>query len=554
MQYKSYGPSLKRIDSTEIERRNSSLYSTERLKHLVEKMAETIAKKLALLSSVSDYNTMVESLMPQNKGEGESLLKLHDKLSAWPIDVLRTQPILFASQILNFEATDYQVPLFTAYGALKARRITNRWSRQSGKTKSSCALVLADCILNARYRWMITGPAKRVAEVVMNKMQEHYFAMNPLLARALIEEPLKQHWTFRNGSSIIATPNALHALRGDTLHGALIEEYDFVKDAGTVMESIVLPMLATTDGMLIANSTPWDVKGEFAKLWCTAECQPERGEHRPGAFCGQWSQFYVTWEQAVRAGIIKDSFARDTILPLKDADYAKYQREWMAQWSEEINTYFPVQLLTQATDPMLVYEGFESQSWTGDWYFGIDLGEEVDHSFLVGIRRRSEISDDNANSQWEVAHRKMWPLHTPLSEIRGHCAALYDKVDRCLGLYVDATNNMYFAQDLQSDVGVTEGVRFTKSGDNWPLSIGKESFFSYLKTGLRSGRLSMAYDSELYEHLNVVKFEMGKDGHYKFGHPSGTHDDGAFGIGLAWYGTHDKSTEDIGGTTTSHNF
>lgn len=544
----SGGRWIRQTDADALE--TNEIWGTTRLKRIGEAVAESVGRKVAALAGDAHVDGYIEAVMPQSRQEVKFLRSLYDKFEGWSVDLLRQQPIFFHQQILEFNPTDYQTPMLNLYGSGE-KRITNRWSRQSGKTKSSCAMIVEDCIVKPHHRWMVTGPAKRVSEVVMAKMQEHYYSMNPLLARALITDALKTNWTFRNGSTIIATPNAVHALRGDTLDGALLEEYEFVKDASTVMESIIKPMLATTDGMLIANSTPWDPKGEFARLFCTAECHPERGEHRPGAHCGEWRQFYVTWEQALRAGIIKDAFARETILPLKESDFGKYQREWMAEWAEELNTYFPIQLLTQSTEPMLVYEDYaDSESrWAGEWLLGLDLGEEVDHSFLVGLRRRSKDS-----KIWEVAHRKMWPLHTPLSEIRGHVVHLYDKIEALNGCFIDATNNTYFAQDLQTDVGVTEGVRFVKSGDNWPLSIGKESFFSYLKTGMRSGRLVLAYDGELYEHLNVVKYEMGTDGHYRFRHDDGTHDDGAFAIGLAWYGTHDSTTDGAGLTVTDHKF
>jgi hypothetical protein len=513
-------------------------------------MAEFVARKLAIICGMPDYNPLVERLMPVRKTEGLHLLQLYDKFSSWTPDVLRSQPERFLEVILNFRPVDYQIPFIRAFPTVS--RSANRWSRQSGKTKTSSGLVIMDCLTIPNARWMVSGPSKRVSDVVMLKMQEHYYSMNPLLARALIVEALKTSWTFCNNATLFSTPNAMHALRGDTLNGSLLEEYDFIKNADIVLESVVKPMLARVNGRLIVNSTPWDVSGEFRKLFCTEECHPERGEHRAGASCGQWAQTHVTWEQAVRAGIIHTDFAAQNIIPLKDTDFAKYRREWLAEWSEEVNTYFPVQLLRQSTDEMLVYRDLDEPHWSGDWLFGIDLGEEVDYSFLVGLRKRRAPVD--GKSSWEVAFRKMWPLHTSLIEIRGYCAACYDRAEHVGGFFVDATNNTYFAQDLQSDVGIAEGVRFTQSGDNWPMSIGKESFFSYLKTGLRNHRLKLAYDSELYEHLNIVKFEMAKNGHYHFSHPAGTHDDGAFALGLAWYGTHDSSAESSGLTTTDRTF
>jgi len=62
---------------------------------------------------------------------------------------------------------------------------------------------------------------------------------------------------FRNGSRIVALPNSPQMLRGYTANQVICDESAFFKDDELVFYNVLYPMLSTTDGALIASSTPW---------------------------------------------------------------------------------------------------------------------------------------------------------------------------------------------------------------------------------------------------------------------------------------------------------
>lgn len=504
---------------------------------------EHVAVKLSELCGIP-VHICFNRLKPRSDTEVGYLNALYEKIKDLSVTQLN-DPTVFMPTLLNYHLTPYEVPLVKAVIVEKKKRVTNRWSRQSGKTKTSCACIFQLCATTPKFRFMVTGAGKRVSDVVMNKLAEFLYEINPLFMRCVLAKPLKTKWDWRNGSTIIATPNALHALRGDTLHGALIEEHEFIKEAETVRVSVIEPMLATTDGLIICNSTPWDTKSDFAKMWCNEKCQKQADgtiKHREGGICAYWTQFYNPWTVARDAGVIKENFVNQTIIPLKESDFGRYQREFMAQWSEDVNTYFTTELITGCLDNDLDYFDFDAPYWAGEFLIGVDLGQKVDYSAVVVLRKSEKVGADDKRPIWELAYRKLFPLETPFAVVIGFITALKQKMQACLGVYVDITNNPYVAEELEKSVGkgLTWGVRFTRTGDNFPLSLGKEAMFVYLKQQMRDGYLKMIYDDELIVQINAEKYELSKDGHFVFSHPDGTHDDLLFALGLAMYATLEK--------------
>ncbi len=70
------------------------------------------------------------------------------------------------------------------------------------------------------------------------------------------------------------------------------DESAFFKDDKLVFYNVLYPMLSTTDGTLVASSTPWSKDSVYYRM-CQA---PEFSKHT------------VTCEDVVKAGLIKQSF------------------------------------------------------------------------------------------------------------------------------------------------------------------------------------------------------------------------------------------------------
>jgi hypothetical protein len=72
---------------------------------------------------------------------------------------------------------------------------------------------------------------------------------------------------FSNGSWIIALPSGRygHTLRGHTAHLIILDEAAFIPIE--VIENVVFPMLATTNGDCWMLSTPWGTDHTFYRAW-----------------------------------------------------------------------------------------------------------------------------------------------------------------------------------------------------------------------------------------------------------------------------------------------
>ena len=108
----------------------------------------------------------------------------------------------------------------------------------------------------------------------------------------LVEKFQRTTVRFRNGSRIVALPNSPQLLRGYTAAQVITDESGFFKDDRLVFYNVLYPMLSTTDGTLIASSTPWSKDSVFYRM-CQA---PEFSKHT------------ITCEDVVRSGLVKQSF------------------------------------------------------------------------------------------------------------------------------------------------------------------------------------------------------------------------------------------------------
>ena len=97
-------------------------------------------------------------------------------------------------------------------------------------------------------------------------------------------------------------------------NGVLVANCDesaFFKDDKLVFYNVLYPMLSTTDGTLIASSTPWSKDSVFYRL-----CQSP-----------EFSQHTVTCEDVVASGLCKQSFIEEMRSQLP---FERFQREFMA--------------------------------------------------------------------------------------------------------------------------------------------------------------------------------------------------------------------------------
>ena len=171
-------------------------------------------------------------------------------------------------------------------------------------------------------------------------------------------------------------------------------------------------------------------------------------------------------------------------------------------------------------------------------FVGADLGKKVDYSAVAVAAKQDK--------QGKLVFVRRFPLETPYASVIGFIKILSARF-RPERILVDQTGvGEYVVEDMKS-AGLmnVEGIMLTM-----PV---KEEILGYMKQQMQNciescgnskcnhPRLfQLPYDPEVIAEINLEKFELTKDGHIKFSHPEGTHDDRLWAVALAVYASRES--------------
>lgn len=413
-------------------------------------------------------------------------------------DSIPTDPVEFATKLFSFKPTPYQERLLRD----KSKRIAVRFSRQSGKTTVIALRAIWYASIHPKTLTLIVSPSMRQSMIMMDRIQNFLLNLPDSLRERIVSKTGVRRTTirFRNGSQIVALPCSIHLLRGYTAHQVLVDEAAFIKDDETLIYSVIYPMLATTDGILVLSSTPWSKNSVFYKA-CS---DPSYSKH------------IATWRDVVEAGLVKQEFIEEMrrVIPPE-----RFKREFETEFIEDEDSYLPQNLIAKCIDPELEYYDPQSKP-RGIFYSGLDLGKHRDHSVIAIVEKVEE--------HLKLVHCHRFPLETSYTTIIGYMRNLCNLWSDIIAVYVDQTGvGEYIVEDMRS-IGIpVEGVTLTIQR--------KEEILGYLKQAMIEGRLSIPYDPDLIVEMNSEKFSLTKDGHILFTHSSGSHDDMLWALALAVY-------------------
>ena len=413
-------------------------------------------------------------------------------------------PIKFCIKLLRFKPTPYQ----EAFLKDNSKRILLCWSRQSGKSHSIAAKAIWFALTHPKTLTLIVAPSLRQSMILSDKIHDHLANLTAEQRHAWIERQQRTVIKFRNGSRIVALPCSENLIRGYSANVVIADEANFFQHDEDIFYSILMPMLATTDGTLIVSSTPWNKDSVFYRFYNDPK----------------FSKHIVTWRDAVKAGLMKADFIEQmrTLLPLE-----RFQREFEAKFIEDVDAWLPQSLIVKCIDSMLEPYGF-SDSPHGSFYVGVDFGKHQDYSVVAVAERDEDLI--------KIVHIHRFPLETEYASVIGYVKSLCDRWRTIKAVYADVTGvGDYIVEDMRkSGIPYVNGVLFTVRM--------KEEMATLLKETMRSGRLKIPYtpaksirDIDLTAELNVERFELTKTGHIKFSHPENTHDDVFWAVALAVY-------------------
>jgi hypothetical protein len=430
--------------------------------------------------------------------------------------------------------------------------IANVQARQTGKTFNGMAKLLW---YGFRYRGsliLVTAPKFDQAKTIAFKALGEHLKRMRSLDRALYDyvvgdrNVLRTIIRLRNGSQILAESPVPETIRGHTAKVIYLMEANFIRDDEDLYTAVLFT-LNTTNGYLIAESTPWNTDSVFYKMF------HEWKEK------GQFSTHMVPYSESLHApeGPLSPEIVAQIQEQLK-GDPARWKREMLCEWTEDQNVWLPTSLITLAQDSPLEYIEATDQP-RGEFYLGADFGKHIDPSVVVVVER--------LKGHLYLRHCHQFPLETSYGAVIGYMKMIQDNWRNVWAIYADETGvGGYIVEDMnRGGLRNVTGINFNLPNKESMATCLKEKMRSsvclkcgwtgYVDTlegewrttcpqGCRSEEgnpqslrpiLHIPFDADLLHELNIERYELDKTGKLSFNHPEGTHDDRFWALALAVY-------------------
>ncbi len=427
----------------------------------------------------------------------------------------------FFEQIFGFTPFKYQLELADLFE--KNQFTAVRWSRQTGKSFCVSALLL-------KYAWdhpdsyiAIVGPSFRQTKLNIRRMGG--FARKlPQLSGLHIQ---KTRITLPNGSTIEAFPNNPDTIRGPTFKVIWIEEANFIPNDEDLYDAVLFT-LGTTNGKLIATSTPFNTDSLFWKM-----CN-----HKD---FNDFARSHIRWSDAMAPNGPWHPAMIEKIKRQFVDDPQRWRREMEAEWAEDEDTWLAQSLIvscigTEKNCGVDLQEFNPEASYKGEFFVGLDLAQTRDFCVLCVVER--------LNEKLFLRHLKIFKQPTLYSTVMGYLKTLQDRWGGFEKIRIDFTREgpSIIADMTNAGIDNPEGVNFSVPR--------KSEMASLLKQRMSNGDLfypllswEKPYRGDITAELNVERYDLRKDGAIGFSHPNGTHDDVFWSIALAVYATVEMSLE-----------
>jgi len=426
--------------------------------------------------------------------------------------------------------------------------ISNLQARQTGKTFNGMAKLIWYGFRYPGSLILVTAPKfDQVKNIAFKALAEHLKRMqtlDPEFFELAIGEKnvLRTIVRYRNGSQILAESPVPETIRGHTAKVVYLMECNFIRDDEDLYTAVLFT-LNTTNGYLIAESTPWNTDSVFHKMFHEWNGKP-------------FSTHTVTYEKALPPDGPLSPEIVETIRKQLAGDPARWKREMLCEWTEDLDVWLPTSLITLAQDSGLSYLK-ATEPARGEFYIGADFGKHRDHSVVAAV--------ECMGRHIYLRHLQQFPLETSYGAVIGYMKRIQDHWRTIHAIYADKTGvGDYIVEDMErGGLRNVTGVNFTDASKESMATCLKEQMRSvdcpgcgwtgYVDTlegewrtkcprGCGDGTpvslrplLHIPFDPELFNELNLERYELGKTGKILFNHPQGTHDDRFWAVALAVY-------------------
>ena len=237
-------------------------------------------------------------------------------------------PVIWAREVLGFHPDGWQQDLLRS----RQNKIILNCSRQSGKSTTTAALGLHECIYRRPTVGLCVAPGIRQSGELMQKFDEFRSAVE--LPSDYLDEDTKLSVKFKNKNRFMALPGSEKTIRGISAVTLLLED-----EASRVLDVLyksVRPMLAVSHGRHILMSTPFGKRGHFWEIW---------DRRRRGVSSnGKWQWFLVSADDCPR---ITKEFLEDE---KEEHGEQWYLQEYFNAFVDEETQIFTRSSIMQAMD------------------------------------------------------------------------------------------------------------------------------------------------------------------------------------------------------------
>jgi len=173
----------------------------------------------------------------------------------------------------------------------------------------------------------------------------------------------------------------------------------------------------------------------------------------------------------------------------------------------------------------------------GNYFLGADFGKRVDYSVVVLLK-------EEEGDRFRLVLLKQFKLGTPYTDVTAFIQRLDKKFRVQKGFVDQSAVGESLIEEISDFASQIEGLTFTAKA--------KQDLMILLQTRMEQKRLILPMDRTLLSQINEQQYRFGKTkltekpdepGVMTFYHPSGTHDDQLWALGLAVYATKERDHE-----------
>jgi phage FluMu gp28-like protein len=460
-----------------------------------------------------------DELKAQREGLREDV-RIFAESKVAQVDAVKGDTARFFKEICRRQPYAYQLELAELYR--QNQFLAVRWPRQTGKSTFIGALLLQDAYENPDLNIGLVGPGWRQTKLNLRNIAN--FCHHLPSGTCTIQ---KTRLSFKNGSFIEAFPNNPDTIRGNTFHRIWWDETNFTAGDDELYDAILLT-LGTTNGKLIASSTPFNTDSLFWKM-CNHKDYFDYARH------------HFSWQKALAPeGPLYPQMV-ERIRRMFGDDPARWQREMEAEWAEDEDTWLAQSLIVGCIGTTkncgLDLEEFDPEAeCSGDFFAGLDLAQTRDYCVLSVVERE--------NDRLFLRHLKIFKQPTMYAQVLGYLKALQDRWGGFQKIRVDFTREGPSIISDMTTAGIdnAEGVNFSVPRKSEMASLLKQRMTNQ-KFYYPLLNWDRPYYGDICSELNVERFDLRKDGAIGYSHPNGTHDDVFWSIALATYATVEMGPE-----------